>query len=77
MQLARANSLDFYWTTGHDLDQVTAYIGRKIAIIGVENDVTKRLAIADIEILIRDVPATLSRAGIQGTCGLHLDFLPD
>lgn len=73
---ARASGLHFYWDNfGGQTPLYYFFIGRKIAIMGVENNVEKVMCDADLAAIVEDTKIKLKSAGIYEEPKFYIQYV--
>ena len=74
---ARAVGLQIYWEDfGVDMPTYVGFVGRRLAILGVENEVEVAIEQSSLNELIDKVRNKLGQAGISGEPKLYMCWLP-
>ena len=77
-QKARAIGLDQYWGNfGGELELYLLFVGKRLAVIGVENASELALSKAQLLAAIEETNAKLLQQGFQEEPALHVVWQPD
>lgn len=77
-RLARQLSLDHYWGNFEEPGKrYYSFLGKRLAIIGEENDSEKSYSSNELEKILRETQAKIRSAGIEGEVALYFQSMPD
>ena len=77
VQKARALGLQFYWEDfGVELPRYYGFVGKRLAILGVENDAEVIVTAAELESHVKTVTEKLRNAGIDEPPALYAHWMP-
>jgi hypothetical protein len=77
-QSAKKASLDHYWANFDEPgERYYSFIGRRLGVIGLENQSEVAIAFENLEQIRRDTEDKLCAIGIEGVPRLYLQLMPD
>ena len=77
-RLARQFALDHYWGNFEEPgERYYSFIGKRLAIIGAENDSEKSYSSSELEQIQRETQSKILSAGIEGEVALYVQSMPD